>query len=69
MFNRELKVDVVKKSKDEAVETQLPFETKAVFVSKLVDESVQKVMTGVLAYVVLDTVRKVIIASVSKERR
>lgn len=69
MFNRELKVDVVKKPKNELSQDELSFETKAVFVSKLIDESIQKVMTGVLAYVVLDTVRKVIVASVSKERR
>jgi hypothetical protein len=68
LFNRELKVDVVKKSKDEVNTPEVAFEVKAVFVSKLIDESVQKIMTGVFAYVILDTVRKVIVASVSKER-
>lgn len=68
MFNRELKVDVVKKPKNELTQDELSFETKAVFVAKLIDESAQKLVAGVLAYVVLDTIRKVIVASVSKER-
>lgn len=68
MFNRELKVDVVKKSKEESSPEELSFETKAVFVAKLIDDSVQKIVAGIFGYVLLDTVRKVIIASVSKEK-
>lgn len=66
MLNREIKLDIVKKNKEETTASEVAFETKAIFVSKLVEENVQKIMTGIFAYVLLDTVRKVAIAIASK---
>jgi hypothetical protein len=72
MLNRELKVDIVKKNRngtETATEPDTTFEVKALFVSKLVEENVQKIMIGVFGYVLLDTFRKVVVASVSKSSR
>ena len=72
MLNREIRVDIAKKSKNGAETTAEPdttFEVKALFVSKLVEENVQKIMLGVFGYVLLDTFRKVVVASVTKSSR
>lgn len=68
MFNREVKVDLVKKSKSHENETTKPdigFEKKAKIIGNILEEGTRKIGWFVCAYVVLDTVRKVAIASVT----
>lgn len=70
MFNRTLRVDVVKKAKsaDGEIETpELSFEEKAIVMAKIVERGIRKISFGVCMYVVLDTVRQVAVASVSNE--
>ncbi len=66
MLNREIKVDLVKKGKSHENETdqpQIAFEDKAKIIGDVIGESVKKVGLLVCAYVLLDTVRKVTVAS------
>jgi hypothetical protein len=68
MFNREVKVDLVKKgksNKDETNPNYIGFEDKAKIIGGLLDNSVKKIGIAVCAYVLLDTVRKVAVASVA----
>jgi hypothetical protein len=67
-FNRELKVDLVKKEKThntEPTQSGVGFEEKAKIISGLVENAVIKIGLAVGAYVILDTVRKVAVASVT----
>lgn len=68
MFNRKLQVDVVKAKKSAPVEieqTGPTFEEKAVIVTASVERAIKKVGFAVCAYVLLDTIRKVAVASAS----
>lgn len=68
MFNRTLEVDVVKKGKTPKTEPSQPevdFEEKAKVISNLLENGIKKVGLVICAYVVLDTVRKVAVASVA----
>lgn len=68
MFNRELKVDVVKKGKSQEIETGKPdigFEKKAKIIGNILEDGVTKAGWFVCAYVLLDTIRKVAVASVT----
>jgi hypothetical protein len=66
-FNREIKVDLVKKEKTHTEPTQsgIGFEEKAKIISGLVENAAIKIGLAVGAYVILDTVRKVAVASVT----
>lgn len=64
MFNRELQVKMVKakKTNPEPVNTiDKSFEENAETVGSIIDSSVKKVGLLVIAYVVVDTARKVLI--------
>lgn len=65
--NRSIQVDLVKtkgNTKDvEADQAQIGFEDKAKIISGVVESGVKKVGLVVCAYVLLDTVRKVAVAS------
>lgn len=68
MFNRTLEVDVVKKGKapkTESTQPEVDFEEKAKVISGIIENGIKKVGLVVCAYVVLDTVRKVAVASVA----
>jgi hypothetical protein len=68
MLNRELKVDLVKKGKSQEIETdqsKMAFNEKAEVISDIVDQSIKKIGVAVCVYVLLDTVRKVAVASVT----
>ena len=67
MFNRKLQVDVVKGSKSHDVKPGQPaisMDEKAEIISDVIQKSVKTVGLAVCAYVLLDTVRKVAVASV-----
>lgn len=68
MFNRELRVNVVKSKKnDESVDTtDSHFEGKAAIIGKAVNDAIKKIGMITVLYVVLDTGRKVLIATASK---
>jgi len=69
MFNRELRMDVVKRKKVqpmvETVESGPTFEEKAVVITASAERVVKKIGIAVCAYVVLDTIRRVAVASAS----
>jgi hypothetical protein len=68
MLNRELKVDLVKKGKSQEIETdqsKMAFNEKAEIISDIVGENIKKIGVAVCVYVLLDTVRKVAVASVT----
>jgi tartrate dehydratase alpha subunit/fumarate hydratase class I-like protein len=68
MLNREIKVDLVKKGKSQEIETdqlKMTFNEKAEVISDIVGENIKKIGVAVCVYVLLDTVRKVAVASVT----
>jgi hypothetical protein len=68
MFNRTLRVDVVKKDKtspSEGDQLESSFEEKAIIVGKLVGRGITKITVTMVVYVAIDTVRKVAVASAS----
>lgn len=68
MFNRTLRVDVVKKEKSPAMNenhVETSFEDKAIIVASVVERGIKKVGFMVCAYVVLDTIRRVAVTSAS----
>jgi uncharacterized metal-binding protein len=68
MLNREIKVDLVKKGKSQEIETdqsKTTFNEKAEVISDIVGENIKKIGVAVCVYVLLDTVRKVAVASVT----
>jgi hypothetical protein len=67
--NRSIQVDLVKKGNtkdDETDQPQIGFEDKAKIISGVIETSVKKVGLVVCAYVLLDTVRKVAVASLTQ---
>ena len=69
MLNRTLRVDLVKKTKPQTTEadhTEIAFEDKATIVATVVERSIRKIGIIVCAYVVLDTVRRIAVASASE---
>jgi hypothetical protein len=68
MLNREIKVDLVKKGKSQKIETdqsKTTFNEKAEVISDIVGENIKKIGVAICVYVLLDTVRKVAVASVT----
>ena len=66
MFNRTLRVDVVKKEKSQTMGTNhddTDFADKATIIGVVVESAIKKIGIAVCAYVILDTVRKVAVAS------
>jgi len=69
MFNRKIQVDVVKKEKSKALETDksdIGFERKAKIIGNIVERGIKKVGIVVCAYVILDTVRRVAVETVTE---
>jgi len=67
MFNRALRVDFVKKENESQVNTNqddTDFADKATIMGVVVESAIKKVGIAVCAYVLLDTIRKVAVASV-----
>lgn len=69
MFNRTIQVRVVK-TKEEAPRTasssDTSFEGKTAIIAHTFDRTLEKLANAVVAYVVVDTVRKVLIARASR---
>ncbi|MET0786524.1 MAG: hypothetical protein ABWY25_07460 [Paenisporosarcina sp.] len=69
MFNRELRMDVVKRKKSqptvEGGSIDTSFEDKAAVAAAVAERVIKKISFGVCAYVVLDTVRRVVVESAS----
>jgi len=64
--NRTISVDLVKKGTTNTDDQSgIGFEEKAKIIGGLIEDSAIKIGIGVCAYVLLDTVRKVAVASVS----
>lgn len=68
--NRSIQVDLVK-TKDNAKDanadqSQIGFEEKAKIIGELLEDGVKKIGLVVCAYVLLDTVRKVAVASMTQ---
>ena len=69
MFNREIRVNWVKKTKTEDVVTEPKedlFERRAAIVSSSIDKSLRWIGSAVVTYVVVDTVRQILVARASK---
>lgn len=69
MFNRALQVKMVNTKKDETeqVETsQSYFEKRAEVISKTLDDTMKKVGMFAIGYVVIDTVRQVLVAKANR---
>ena len=69
MLNRQIHVELVKKNKSQSpVETaqlEVGFEEKATVVATIIERSIKKIGIAVCAYVVLDTLRRIAVASAS----
>jgi len=64
MFDRALEMKVVKKTKDTAegtISTDLSFDEKTKIIGRQIDKTVLKIGIVVSLYVVLDTVRQVLV--------
>ena len=69
MFNREIRVNWVKKTKEQpksADETSQEIEGVVAHVAYTVERLAHKIGTAVICYVVVDTVRQVLVAKASK---
>jgi hypothetical protein len=70
MLNRTLTVDVVKKGKsheDEINQSEAEFDDKAKSIGVVIGQGIKQIGYVICAYVVLDTVRKVVVASITPE--
>jgi hypothetical protein len=70
MFNRTLKVDVVKekKAKPEIAENPGPsFEEKAVMIGRLLERSIKKLTIAVCVVILVDTIRRVAVEATSAQ--
>ena len=60
--NRRIEMKVVNTKKDPSITTrEIPFEVKAVIISDVLHRVVYQIGKAVIAYVTIDTVRKVLI--------
>jgi hypothetical protein len=69
MFNRTLQVDVVKKGTLPSAtsdQDEIDFEAKTAIVVSAVERGIKRIGWVVCAYVVLDTVRKVVVVTANK---
>ena len=69
MFNRAIQVKMVKPNKDEAQQTvqpELQFEKKVAIVAGYSELLINKVAGAAVTYILLDTIRKVLVAKASK---
>lgn len=69
MFNRALQVKMVhtKKNETEPVDTsQSYFEKRAEVISKTLDDTMKKVGVFAIGYIVIDTVRQVLVAKANR---
>ena len=62
MLNREIKVGIVKKLPSED-ESYISLEERANIVTAVVDHTAKKIIGGIAVYIVLDTVRKLLLNS------
>lgn len=72
MFNRELQMKVVKTNKKQdtpADTTDVTIEGKVAIVTYTIDRVFRKIGIAVCAYVVLDTLRQVLVASAGADKR
>lgn len=68
MLGHTLRVDVVKKensSKAELNQPELGFEEKANIIGGIIEHGVKKIGYAICGYVLVDTIRKVVVASAS----
>lgn len=67
MFNREIRVDFVKKDKNEPTPTSQHNVAEVVEgINDIFDNATKKIGLSVVAYVVLDTARKILVAKTTK---
>jgi hypothetical protein len=69
MLNRALQVKMIKTDKSELQSTVLPesnFEDKALVIGLTIDNSIKKVGKFVIGYIIVDTIRQVLVASAKK---
>ena len=67
MFNREIRVDFVKKDKNEPPTISQPNVAEVVEgINDIFDNAAKKIGGAVVAYVVLDTARKILVAKTTK---
>ena len=62
MAGRQITVGIAKKGQTGEDAEDISFEEKVVIVEDAIERSIRKVIFGVLAYVVVDTVRQVVIS-------
>lgn len=62
MFNRELRMKVIKPNKTELTGSEATFEDKAKVVVHILDGIALRAAAGLCAYMVLDTYRQILIA-------
>jgi len=68
MFNRELKVQVVKTDKNVvAPENDISMEAKYALVAKMVTAGIDKLGKAAITYVLVDTLRQVVIAKATNK--
>lgn len=70
MLNRTLTVDVVKKGQSHENETnqsEAKFDDKANAVGVVIGQGIKQIGYVICAYVVLDTIRRVVVASITPE--
>ena len=69
MFNRALQVKVVpteKKDRQTTASSESYFEKRAEVISKTIDSTMRKVGTLAIGYIVVDTVRQVLVARANR---
>ena len=69
MFNRTLEVKMIKTKKNHAVNPTQPepqFEAKAATCAQHLDKVLEKAGSAMVTYIVLDTIRKVLVARASR---
>lgn len=67
MLNREIRVDFVKKDKNVPTPTSQPNVAEVVEgINDIFDNAAKKIGLSVVAYVVLDTARKILVAKTTK---
>ncbi len=70
MLNRQVRVELVKKNKSQDTivtdQPEIGFEEKAAIAATILERSIKKIGLVVCAYVVLDTIRRIAVASASE---
>lgn len=67
MFNRTLQVRVVKENESTRfVDLEVPLERKVALISRYAETGIRKIGQAIVAYVIVDTLRQVIVAKALK---